>query len=119
MRIRHRSNLHSRTKLLDPAGLWAAASTRPGYVRVRVLQVFRSLGKWRHLEFILSGAVDPEAAVRDVALRELEMWLACFNRSFAAPTEGERAALQAFLARARPALPAAFSREIDFVVRVT
>jgi hypothetical protein len=109
--------LQRRVTQVDLENAWAKAAARPAGVRVRVLRVCRSLAKWRHLGFLLHGALDEDPTVRAFALRDLVRWLASFNRSFVALAEGERAALQALLARARPALPAGLSREIDFVLR--
>jgi hypothetical protein len=110
--------LQGRTSELDLPGLWSLALGEPAVVRVRLLRLARSIGKWRRLEFLLNAAIDTNSTVRTVALLELEDWRGRFNRSFTAPSDSQLDTLRPLVERARSVLPAALTREIEFLIRV-
>jgi HEAT repeat protein len=110
--------LQGRTSELDLPGLWSLALGEPAVVRVRLLRLVRSVGKWQRLEFLLIAAIDPHSTVRTVALQELEDWRAGFNRSFATPSDGHLDTLRHLVERSRSVLPADLTRQIEFLIRV-
>jgi hypothetical protein len=109
--------LRKHVRRLEVGRLWnlAMSTTNPDS-QVRVVRLFRQLGKWERLEYLLRSLVISDS-VRNFALGELDDWSYRFNRSFATLTPAHRSSLISLLNAAKTKLSPQKVSEIEFVLR--
>jgi hypothetical protein len=107
--------LSSRSVTAD--AVWAATlANRNSWARVVVLSLLKSARKWEQLRFYLEAAADSDPCIAELAARKLARWLENFNRTFAPPSASDLERCVQLAAEARPHLPVALVRELDFIL---
>lgn len=85
---------------LDADALWQRGGS--GAPMRRLLTMYRRLGKWDRLPYILRALSVPDAETAAFARSELAAWNDTFNKTYAPLSESNRHALMALLARMPP-----------------
>lgn len=83
------------------------------FIRKNALRLVVRLSKWQQIPLVLAAARDPVAAVAQPAKLAAGRWLARYNRSFAAPTAHQLAAVQQELSKCHAVLSPSFLREFE------
>jgi hypothetical protein len=102
---------------IDVASIWTRATMAPdGVSRRRLLVLFRQLGKWERLIYILTAVPDPDPETASFALSELHSWNAGFNKTFTRLLASDRNRLRDLAMKAAPVAPGSLLAEVGFTI---